>query len=76
MRAPSCFHARCRLARLNLDLVDHAKFPKFAGTPGLQCVLAPGEMLHIPRHCWHYVRSLTMSFSVNFFWGAKLGVDE
>jgi len=53
--------------------VDHAQFPKFGGTPGLQCVLAPGEMLHIPRHCWHYVRSLTLSFSVNFFWGAKLG---
>ena len=30
-------------------------------------VLAPGEMLFIPKSVWHYVRSLTTSVSVNFW---------
>ena len=30
-------------------------------------VLAPGDMLFIPKSVWHYVRSLTTSVSVNFW---------
>ena len=43
-------------------------------TPFHQCVLGPGELLYIPRHAWHYVRSLETSFSVSFWWGAKMGL--
>ena len=43
-------------------------------TPFHQCVLGPGELLYIPRHAWHYVRSLQTSFSVSFWWGAKMGL--
>ena len=32
------------------------------------CVLEPGETLYIPIGWWHYVRSLTVSFSVSFWW--------
>lgn len=31
-------------------------------------VLGPGEALYIPPRCWHYVRSLSTSFSVSFWW--------
>jgi lysine-specific demethylase 8 len=31
-------------------------------------VLEAGEMLFIPLKHWHYVRSLTASFSVSFWW--------
>lgn len=31
-------------------------------------VLEPGEALYIPPRCWHYVRSLSTSFSVSFWW--------
>ncbi|KEY70997.1 hypothetical protein S7711_00833 [Stachybotrys chartarum IBT 7711] len=33
-----------------------------------ECVLAPGETLVIPIGWWHYVRSLSVSFSVSFWW--------
>ncbi|XP_045137895.1 bifunctional peptidase and arginyl-hydroxylase JMJD5-like isoform X1 [Portunus trituberculatus] len=31
-------------------------------------VLGPGEALYIPPRCWHYIRSLSTSFSVSFWW--------
>lgn len=31
-------------------------------------ILAPGESLYIPPRYWHYVRSLSTSFSVSFWW--------
>ena len=31
-------------------------------------VLQPGEMLYIPPRWWHYVKSLSVSFSVSFWW--------
>jgi ribosomal protein L16 Arg81 hydroxylase len=27
-------------------------------------------MLYVPPGWWHYVRALTVSFSVSFWWGA------
>jgi hypothetical protein len=33
-----------------------------------ECILGPGDTLLIPLGWWHYVRSLTMSFSVSFWW--------
>ena len=44
------------------------------GTPFHQCVLGPGDALYIPRHAWHYVRSLSPSRSVSFWWGAKMAL--
>ena len=32
------------------------------------CVLEPGDTLYIPIGWWHYVRSLSVSFSVSFWW--------
>lgn len=47
---------------------DYKKFPKFKKTKGLMCYLKPGEMLYIPPGWWHYVVSLTPSFSISFWW--------
>ena len=75
--SPACsarLHPRPELSnnsRINLDDVDAGKYPGFDETPFLHCVLGPGEMLHIPRGWWHYVRSLSRSFSVSFWWGAR-----
>ncbi|KYK59536.1 uncharacterized protein DCS_00666 [Drechmeria coniospora] len=33
-----------------------------------ECVLSPGDALVIPIGWWHYVRSLSVSFSVSFWW--------
>ncbi|EFX03648.1 lysine-specific demethylase 8 [Grosmannia clavigera kw1407] len=36
--------------------------------PYVDCILEPGDTLYIPRGWWHYVRGLTVSFSVSFWW--------
>ncbi|TQV93160.1 hypothetical protein V2A60_003523 [Cordyceps javanica] len=33
-----------------------------------ECILEPGDTLLIPVGWWHYVRSLSVSFSVSFWW--------
>lgn len=33
-----------------------------------ECILGPGDTLLIPIGWWHYVRSLSISFSVSFWW--------
>ena len=37
-------------------------------------MLGPSEVLYIPRHVWHYVRSLEPSVSVSFWWGARMAL--
>lgn len=44
------------------------EYPLFAETEYLEAVLAPGECLYIPLGWWHYVESLSTSFSVSFWW--------
>ena len=43
---------------------EYAKAGEAAYVEG---VLGPGDMLFIPKSHWHYVRSLTTSVSVNFW---------
>ena len=44
------------------------KYPLFLDAPYFETILEPGECLFIPRSWWHYVRSLSVSFSVSFWW--------
>ncbi|KAF2020829.1 hypothetical protein BU24DRAFT_416502, partial [Aaosphaeria arxii CBS 175.79] len=44
-----------------------ARFPKFRDAAYVETVLGPGDCLYIPVGWWHYVRSLTPSFSVSFW---------
>ncbi|PNY28739.1 Mitochondrial division protein 1 [Tolypocladium capitatum] len=54
------------------DGVDEAVLAEArAGLEGVEyseCVLRPGDTLVIPIGWWHYVRSLSVSFSVSFWW--------
>lgn len=43
------------------------QFPCFKEAEYVEGILAPGECLYIPVGWWHYVRSLTPSFSVSFW---------
>lgn len=49
----------------NEDFVRHplAEYADFT-----EVVLFPGDILYIPAKTWHYVRSLSTSVSVNFWW--------
>lgn len=49
------------------DAPDLRRFPLFAQAEGRWCLLGPGDMLFIPAGCWHHVRSLSTSCSVNFW---------
>ena len=46
-----------------------ARKRRFAAAAGahLDAVLGPGDALYIPAGWWHYVRSITPSFTVNFW---------
>ena len=50
---------------LNPDL---NQFPQFIDAEGFDGIINEGDVLFIPAKCWHYVTSLSASFSVNFWW--------
>ena len=55
-------------SQVDLDQPDLRRFPDFEGLRHQECLLCPGDMLYIPPGWWHYVRSLSVSFSVSFWW--------
>ena len=44
-------------------------FPEFAKAPFLDVILEEGDQLYVPPEWWHYVQSMTSSFSVSHWWG-------
>ncbi|CAG4941480.1 unnamed protein product [Parnassius apollo] len=44
------------------------KYPKYKEATPYYCTLNPGQMLFIPPKWWHCVESLSVSFSVSFWW--------
>ena len=66
--------ALCNNSHVDLDQPSPSEHPLFRGTPFWQAVLLPSEVLYIPRLCWHYVRSLEVSLSVSFWWGARMAI--
>lgn len=51
-------------------VLAHQHFPLFAAADYVECVLEEGECLYIPLGWWHYVRSLSPSFSVSFWFNS------
>jgi hypothetical protein len=43
------------------------QYPGFKEAKYIQTILRPGECLYLPVGWWHYIRSLTPSFSVSFW---------
>ncbi|XP_038878408.1 lysine-specific demethylase JMJ30 [Benincasa hispida] len=58
----------CNSSQVDLDDINEKEFPKVMDLEFVDCILEEGEMLYIPPKWWHYVRSLTTSFSVSFWW--------
>lgn len=54
--------------QVDVTNVDLVKFPNFEHLKFTDCILEEGQMLYIPPKWWHYVESLTPSFSVSFWW--------
>lgn len=47
---------------------EMAEQERFKEIPYLDCILEPGDTLYIPIGWWHYVRGLSVSFSVSIWW--------
>lgn len=53
----------------NVVVEDGESFPLFtAQTNYHEAIVGPGECLYIPAGWWHYIESLTASYSVSFWW--------
>ena len=55
-------------SQVDIENPDLAKYPLFETAQYKECILKAGEMLYIPRKHWHFVKSLSVSFSVSFWW--------
>lgn len=55
-------------SQVDLENCDVVKFPKFQSAQYMECILRSGEMLYMPPKYWHFVKSLSVSFSVSFWW--------
>lgn len=56
-------------SQVRLDRTED--FPLFEGATLHTTEVGPGDMLYIPAHWWHYVRSLEPSMTVTFWWRAS-----
>eukprot|EP00111_Clytia_hemisphaerica_P005621 TCONS_00016331-protein len=55
-------------SQVDLENIDQERFPDFHRNVYHECLLNEGEMLFIPFKSWHFVKSLSTSFSVSFWW--------
>lgn len=55
-------------SQVDVEKPDFEKFPLFKELLYTEFVLEPGEMLYMPPKYWHFVKSLSISFSVSFWW--------
>ncbi|CAO3564236.1 unnamed protein product [Mortierella alpina] len=54
-------------SQVNVEQPDLAQHPLFADAHYVETILEPGELIYIPFQWWHYIRSLSTSFSVSFW---------
>jgi hypothetical protein len=53
----------------NVAVEDGDLFPQFEKWSDYkEAIVGPGECLYIPAGWWHYIESLTTSYSVSFWW--------
>ena len=51
-----------------LQSFGYDKYPKYKDALYSDIILEPGDQLFIPSKYWHYVQSVTPSFSVSHWW--------
>ena len=60
-------HSQGNFSAVAVEDPDLKRFPEFAKATAFDVILGPGDFVFIPARCWHYVRSLTASISLNFW---------
>jgi len=52
-----------------MEQVDSEKFPLYSQAKLLcEFVVQPGDLIYLPKGYWHYVKHLSMSTSLNFWY--------
>jgi len=62
-----------RQSAIDVESYDASQHPRFQDVEEHRITLKAGEMLFLPRHWWHCVKSLEQSISVNSFGYTPLG---
>ena len=65
---PHCDTILKNTSQVDLENVDDTLYPSFKSATYTECILKSGEILYIPATFWHFVKSLSTSFSVSFWW--------
>jgi lysine-specific demethylase 8 len=55
------------MSSVEVEDIDMEKYPDFKHLEYQEAVLYPGDALYIPVGTWHYVRGLTTSVSVSYW---------
>jgi len=63
----SCFGAQGNMSAVDCELEDYEAHPASQNAKYTEVIMMPGDCLFIPARAWHYVRSLSTSGSVNFW---------
>ncbi|MER6434240.1 cupin-like domain-containing protein [Streptomyces sp900105245] len=63
-------------SQVDLAEVDLEKYPRLRSAEFMHSTMLPGDILYIPRGCWHDIRSQTPSISINHWFGASQSLGE
>ena len=55
-------------SQIDLEAASLEETAVLASLQHVDCLLLPGQTLYIPPGWWHYVKALTVSFSVSYWW--------
>ena len=66
---PHQHHLLENTSQIDIESPDVSdKFPDYKDKTAWVADLGPGDVLYVPLHWWHHVRSLSVSFSVSMWW--------
>lgn len=65
--ATSSHGAQGNMSAVDCELEDYDAHPNSQNAKYTEVIMMPGDCLFIPARAWHYVRSLSTSASVNFW---------
>ncbi len=57
--------ANFNFSQFDPENIDRARFPNVGRARYWECILKPGEVLYMPAHYWHHVRSEGFCVSAN-----------
>jgi len=55
------------MSEINCEKEDYEMYPLAKDAIFVEVILFPGDALYIPAKAWHYVRSLSTSISMNYW---------